>query len=131
MSRGARSLFVFGVYVITVGAAFVLLPGKVISWLHLPTSPTGWVRIVGLLALVIGTYDVVAARAESIAYVRASVLVRFGFALGVTLVFASGEMPASILPLAAIDAVSAVWTAIVLRRGPSIVAESHNSRLAG
>jgi len=115
-SRASRSLFVFAIYVILVGIAFVAVPERVISLLQLPPAAAGWGRVVGLLALVIGTYDLVAARADLLVYVRASVYVRFGFAAGVTLLVVTHQMPVTILPLAAIDAISALWTAIELKR---------------
>lgn len=116
MSRASKSLFAFAIYVIVAGVAFLAVPNQVIALLQLPSAPAGWVRVVGLLALVIGAYDLVAARADFLAYVRASVYVRFGFAAGVILLFVTREMPATILPLAAIDAIGAIWTSVALKR---------------
>ncbi|MCU1227625.1 MAG: hypothetical protein JWO97_509, partial [Acidobacteria bacterium] len=54
MSKPARTLFVFGVYVVVVGIAFVVAPEMLMSLLRLPPATAGWARVVGLLALVIG-----------------------------------------------------------------------------
>lgn len=115
MTRAGRSLFVFGIYVLLAGVAFLATPRTVIALLHLPPATLGWARMVGLLALVIGSYDVVSARAGFAAYVKASVWIRFAFAIGVTIVVACGEMPPPVLLLAAIDAAGATWTALALR----------------
>lgn len=115
MTRAARSLFAFGIYVVVVGVLFVSAPATMVSLLQLPLAPTGWGRMIGLLALVIGAYDVVAARAECTPYIRASIPVRFAFATATVLLVVSGEMPATLLPLGAIDAAGALWTAFALR----------------
>lgn len=115
MSRSARSLFVFGIYVIAVGVAFIAAPDPLMRILRLPPATAGWARVVGLLAVVIGCYDVIAARAACLPYIRASVVVRFGFAGGTVLLVLFGEMPPTLLVLSATDVASAIWTAVTLR----------------
>jgi hypothetical protein len=117
MSKAARSLFVFGVYVLVVGIAFLAVPETLTSMLKLPAATAGWARMIGLLAVVIGVYDITAARAECLPYVRASIPVRFGFAIGCVLLVVAGQMPVTLLPLAAIDVAGALWTMFVLRAG--------------
>ncbi len=77
MSRAAKSLFAFGIYVIGAGVSFLAAPSMAVSLLRLPPATDGWVRVVGLLALVIGTYDLIGSRAESIPYIKGSVWTRF------------------------------------------------------
>jgi len=115
MSRAARSLFVFGMYVVAVGEALIAAPAQFASLLHLPPATVGWVRVVGLLSVIIGTYDTVGSRAGCIPYIRASVPVRFGFAIGTALLVVFGQMPATILLLGATDIAGALWTAFELR----------------
>jgi hypothetical protein len=125
MSKPARTLFAFGIYVVVVGIALVVAPAIVTTLLKLPPATVGWARVVGLLALVIGTYDIVGARAESLPYIRASVLVRVCFAAGCAALVACGQMPMSLLLLGFIDLAAAVWTALALRKA------SHDGRSAG
>lgn len=115
MTRAAKSLFIFGIYVVAMGLLFVTVPVLAVTLLKLPQAPAGWGRTVGLLALVIGSYDIVSARSEALANIRASIPVRFAFATGTVLLVASGEMPVTLLPLGAIDAAGAIWTMLALR----------------
>ena len=115
MSRAARSLFVFGIYVVLMGAGFLAAPELLTGMLKLPPATAGWARLVGLLALVIGSYDIVGARAESVAYMKASVYVRIGFAIGTAFLVAFGQMPGTLLLLGASDIAGALWTAFALR----------------
>ena len=117
MSRAGRSVFLFGIYVLLIGSAFVIAPAAMVSLLKLPDAPTGWLRALGLLALVIGGYDVVGGRSDNRAYIKASIYLRAGFAAGVLLIVLAGEMPVAALPLGFIDLAGAVWTAVALRAG--------------
>jgi hypothetical protein len=123
MSKAAWSLFVFAIYVIVMGLVLLIAPTTIIHSLGLPELTRGWTRVVGLLAVVIGTYDIVGARSHVREYVRASVYVRLGFASGIALVVLSGEMPLAALPLGMIDLVGAVWTALALRSATPVVVQ--------
>ncbi|MBC7367145.1 MAG: hypothetical protein H7343_10110 [Undibacterium sp.] len=116
LSKPARPLFLFGHYAISAGLAFIAAPDASLALSRLPSIPVGWTRFVGLLALVIGTYDIVCARAETRAFIRASVFTRLGFAVGTALLVAGGQMPPSLLVLGAVDAAGAIWTAVEIKR---------------
>lgn len=116
MNRAARSVFLFGFYVVVMGAALVVAPQAMFRLLELPPSSDGFIRMIGLLALVIGYYDIAGGKSEALIYLRASVLVRFGFATGVALIVATGQMPPALLPIGAMDFAGAVWTAWELRQ---------------
>ena len=115
MTAASKSLFVFALYVLLLGVGFILAPAAVVGVLRLPALPTGWARLIGILAVVIGIYDLVGAKSESLSYLKASVYVRIGFAGAVTLLVLSREMPVTALPIGAIDLAGAVWTALALR----------------
>jgi hypothetical protein len=115
MSKAAKSLFIFGIYAVLIGLAFLAVPDALISLLHLPPISSGWARAIGLLVLVIGTYDIISARSEVLPLIKASVLVRFGFALGISALVATGQMPAAAMPLGLIDAAGAIWTHLALK----------------
>ena len=94
MSKAAKSLFVFSLYAIVMGLAFLAVPEILISILKLPPLSSGWARAIGLLVLVIGVYENVSARSESLPMIKASVYARFGFALGMLiLIFSVAGIP--------------------------------------
>ena len=115
MTASARSLFVFGIYVFGTGLLILSIPDQFISLLQLPSIPVHWARFIGLLALVIGAYDMFAGKQNILPFIKASVFVRFGFMLGTVLLFVSGQMPITIILLGSVDALGAVWTSIALR----------------
>jgi len=115
MTPAAKSLFVFGIYVVAAGAGLLLMPGIVLGTLGFPPAQDGWVRVVGALAIVLGAYHIVGARNGLLPYIRASVWGRVGFAILLATLVVVSVMPTSLLLFAAIDLSAAVWTAIALR----------------
>ena len=112
MTRSGKSLFYFGIYVVITGLLFIIIPENLISLLHLPEMPTGWARVVGLLALVIGTNDIYFGKTNQQSFIKASIFIRLGFALGATLLVVFKEMPATVILFGAVDALGSLWTAI-------------------
>lgn len=112
MTKSAKSLFYFGIYVLLTGITLCIIPGKFISLFNLPEIPVPWARFIGLLAIVIGCYDLLSGYNSVKPLIKASVYVRVLFFTGVLLLFVSGQMPKEILPIGIIDLLGALWTAI-------------------
>ena len=115
MTKSARSLYYFGFYVLLTGLVICIVPGKFISLLKLPALAEGWARVIGLLAIIIGCYDILNGRNNVRPLVKASVFIRIFFFLGILTLVVAGQMPKEILPLGIIDLAGAVWTALALK----------------
>lgn len=115
MTPSAKSLFYFGIYAVCAGLLFIIIPNKIISLTQLPAMPAGWARVVGILALVIGSYDIICSRANIKPFIKASIFVRFGFTLSTILLFVFGQMPISVILFGGIEALSALWTVMALK----------------
>lgn len=116
MSKTARSLFVFGIYMLVLGITVILVPNLLLSLFHVPTTQEVWIRIAGMLVIFLGIYDIVAARSELTPLiiwtipVRLSVIVFFA-------VFVVAELaPPILLLFGAIDLIGAIWTWIEYRK---------------
>jgi hypothetical protein len=115
MSKAARSVHVFGMYLIVAGTGFVLVPNLVLSTLGMPTTTEVWIRVLGIVVTILGVYYVVAARSEATAYFRASVWLRAAFLVATLALVALGLAPAPIIGFGIVDLLGAVWTALSLR----------------
>lgn len=115
MTNAGKSVFYFGFYVLLIGILLLTIPQTFLSALKLPDVPEGWARIIGLLAVIIGVYDIVTGRNDLMPAIKASVYLRFFFFLGVLLLIVSNQMPKEALPLGLIDAAGAIWTLLALR----------------
>ena len=117
MSRAAKSLFFFGLYVISLGVFLVVAPNVLLKIFNVSETNEVWIRVVGVLVLIIGYYYVRAATDKKdmsnfyrwTIYARTSVLVFF-----VVFVLLDFVKPALIL-FGVFDFAGAVWTALALR----------------
>src|SRR6266576_5603555 len=117
MSRAARSLFVFGIYVGGLGLILLLVPNLILQVFGVPPSNEVWIRVNGMFLLCLSFYYIQTARNELTIVIRWTVWTRiaviFYFAAFVVLVSA----PKALLLFGLIDLLSAIWTWLALRRG--------------
>lgn len=119
MSQAAKSVFVFSLYLFIVGTTLVVVPNLLLGLFRIPETHEVWIRVVGMLALVLGYYYWTAAKGEMTELMRATVLGRFSV-LGFFIVFVVlGFAPTMLLVFGVVDAVAAIWTAWALRQESS------------
>lgn len=116
MSASARSLFCFGAYLVLLGPLLMAVPDALLAPFGFAPAHDAWVRIAGVLALVIGGYYLVAARHGLQPLVRASVPARVGVCVFFALLALTGTAPKALLLFGAVDLAAAVWTAWALLR---------------
>ncbi len=118
MSAVGRSLFVFGWYLAGLGTLLVLVPNALLGLFGLPPTDEVWIRVAGVLVLVIAYFDVRMGREDFLPFARLTVHARVSvLVLFVGLVLAGVARPILIL-IGAIDVAGAAWTAAALRRDP-------------
>ena len=116
MSRAAKSLFVFGIYLCALGLSLLLVPNLLLRVFRAPLTYEVWVRINGMFILCLSFYYVQAARHGLTVFIRwtvwARIAVIFFFATFVLLLSA----PKPLLLFGLIDFLSAIWTLLALRK---------------
>ena len=115
LNPAARSLHLFGLYLLGAGAALMAAPAVLLSPLAIPVPTDVWIRVAGLLALCLGATDVLAARSGAIALIRFSVWRRVLAAVALLVFVAAGLAPPALCLFALVDAGAAGWTAWALR----------------
>ena len=111
----ARSVAVFGAYLVALGLGLALAPNTMLALFRQPPTTEPWLRIVGIVATVLGGYYLAAARGEATVFFRASVWGRAAGAAAFAILVACGMAPKFILMMAAFDAAGAAWTWTALR----------------
>src|SRR5687768_2796138 len=115
MSRAARSLFVFGIYILCLGVMLLVAPDIVLTLFGFPPTQEVYIRIAGMFLVFLAVYDILAARAELRDFIRWTVPVRASvigfFAVFVLLGFAKPTL----LLFSVVDLASAVWTGWALK----------------
>lgn len=116
MNGAVISIKVFAVYVALTGAGLLLVPASLLSMFGIASPADDWVRVVGVLAIVLGYYYWRCGAADDRHFIRASVGGRFLFAglcLGLVVMRAA---PPQLLLFAAVDVAAAQWTRLALRK---------------
>jgi len=115
MSKAARSVYVFGVYLVVAGTGFLLIPNLVLGTLGVPPTTEVWIRVLGLVVTVLGIYYVAAARSGATLYFLVSVWVRSAFLVAMIAFVALGLAPLPLVGFGIVDALGALWTGLSLR----------------
>lgn len=113
-----RSLHWFGIYLCVLGPGLLIAPALLLAPFGISPPQEVWVRVAGLLALLIGSYYLIAARHEFMPLVQASVITRFavlGVFVGLVVLVAA---PPALILFGLVDAAAATWTALLLWRTP-------------
>ena len=115
MSKSAFSLFVFSLYMFVLGMLLIVVPNQMLSLFSVAETQEVWIRVVGMLILIIGFLNFMASRNELIIYIRWTVYGRLAVLLFLMLFVAFGLAPPVLILFGVIDALAAVWTAVSLR----------------
>lgn len=113
---GTTSVLVWGLYMLLLGAALVLVPAPLFTLFQLPYGGGFGEHMLGVLTLVLGLYYVLAAAQRNTALYRWKL---YGHALGVALMITMilvDAAPPSLLSTAAMDVLAGAWTWLALRR---------------
>ena len=122
MSRAAKSLFVFGIYLCVLGLILLLVPNLILQLFGVPPTNEVWIRINGMFVLCLSFYYIQTARHELTIFIRWTVwtrlLVIFCFAAFVLFVSA----PRALLLFGLIDFLEATWTWLALKKDEAAAA---------
>lgn len=110
MSRAAKSILVFGIYLFVLGTTLLVAPNLLLKLFGMPATTEVWIRVLGMVVGLLACYYVLVAREELTSFMRLSVYIRalpILFFVG----FVMAEMVTPILILfGAIDLAGAAWT---------------------
>ena len=116
MSRAAKSLFVFGVYLCGLGASLLLVPNLLLHFFGAPPTNEVWIRINGMFILCLSFFYLQAARHELTIFIRWTAWARIAVIFFLTAFVLLLSAPRSLLWFGLIDFLSAIWTLLALRK---------------
>jgi hypothetical protein len=115
MTAAARSILVYSIYVLGLGATLLLVPNIPLPIVGLPEATEVWIRVAGMTVIFLGIFYFVAARNEYREIFKASVPIRFAV-VGFFAAFAAAGFTAwNILLLTPFDVLFAIWTWVSLQ----------------
>ncbi len=116
MSRAARSLFVFGVYLCGLGLLLLLAPNVLLPLFWAPPTGEVWIRVIGMLVLCLSFYYIQAARHGLTAFIRWTVWTRVAVIIYFAAFVLLAAAPKALLLFGLIDLLAAVWTRLALKK---------------
>ena len=117
MNPAARSVNVFGIYLLLLGLGLLVAPNVLLSLVGLPYTAEVWIRVVGMVVSFLGVYYRVAAAANLTTFFLATVLVRASVPLFCLMFVLAGWTEWPMMLFALVDAAGAAWTWTALKSG--------------
>ena len=114
MSPSATSIFVFGIYIIFIGAGFLLIPNTVLPLFKFPKTNEPWIRVLGAIVVVLGFYYIIAAQNELTPFFWATVVGRFALLGSFVVLGVSKKAQPMLITFGVIDAAGGIWTLLTL-----------------
>jgi len=115
MSKSARSVFVFSLYLFVLGIILIVIPNNLLDMFSMPKTNEVWIRVVGMLVLILGFYYFQASRSEIKIFFQWTVYVRIAVLLFFIAFVLLGFAPPILILFGFIDAIAALWTQLSLR----------------
>ena len=115
MSRSATSILVFGIYLAALGFVLLLIPNLLLGLAGLPPATDPWIRMMGMLLLVLALYYLLAARAATRPFFQWTLYTRLGAPLVLVPLVLLGWLPFAALLFWLGDLAGALWTLWALR----------------
>jgi len=117
MSPAARSVNIFGIYLLLLGVVLLVAPNLLLGLFGMAATTEVWIRVVGMLCVLLGTYYRVSAGAESRPFFRASVMARSSVPVFFIIFVVAGWSQWPLILFGLADAAGALWTWTALRSG--------------
>jgi len=116
MSKSAFSVYVASLYVITLGCGLILVPNLVLGVFGLPPAADIWVRMMGMMTLFLGIFQLQIARAELRSFFPLTVILRLSVVGFVSAFIVTGLVAPMFILSALVDVLGAGWTWFALNR---------------
>lgn len=117
MTRAARSIFLFGIYLVATGLILAVVPNALLSLLRLAPATEPWIRVLGIPVGVMGAFFIAAARNNVTPFFHFTVWGRTIVLLAMTALILLQLAPPVLILFGLMDAAGAVWTRAALREG--------------
>ena len=115
MSKSAKTVLYFSYYLFLTGIQLAIVPNLFTKLFFLPETNEPWIRVVGILVIIIGFYYHQAASKDLTEFLKLTVFGRALFFVGATALVIFGIAPVIFIGFGLIDLLGAIWTRQTLK----------------
>ncbi|MFC2124810.1 hypothetical protein ACFLU5_08370 [Bacteroidota bacterium] len=123
MSKAAKTIQIFGIYLIVTGLGFMVIPNKILPIMNVAQATEVWVHVMGMVIFLLGIYYIAAAKDESNTFFKVSVFTRSSVVLFFLAFVLLGLGDPVLIGFGFVDLAGAIWTAVALKADKRIVVE--------
>jgi hypothetical protein len=116
MNNAAKSILVFGIYLLLTGLTLVFLPNTLLGLFGFPAANEIWIKVFGILATILGLYFVQAARENNIGFFRMTLVARVLFMISISALGLLTPGYTMLILFGLVDLAGAAWTWWALRQ---------------
>jgi hypothetical protein len=116
MSKSAKSVFIYGIYLALNGLMLLVIPNTLLNSLGIEPTTEVWIRLSGILLMAIAVYYVLGAKYELVVIMKATAFIRFTIIFFFTAFVLLQLVSPSIIIIAVIDFFGGLWTFLMLRK---------------
>lgn len=116
MSRSAKSVLVFGIYLGLIGVIFLIVPNLLLTPFGIEPTHEVWIRLSGILLMAIAVYYIIGAKHELVVIMKATAYIRFTIIFFFTAFALLGFVSSTIILFAVVDFLGGLWTLMMLKK---------------
>lgn len=116
MSKSAKSVFIYGLYLALNGLLLLFVPNVLLNSLGIEPTTEVWIRLAGILLMAISVYYILAAKYELVVIMKATAFIRFTIIFFFTAFVLLKWVSPSILTISLIDFLGGAWTYLMLKK---------------
>jgi hypothetical protein len=116
MSQSAKSVFVFGIYLLLLGLSLMTFPNILLTPFGIPPTNEVWIRVAGLLLMALSVYYFVSSRLELVPIFKVTMYIRCSIILFFTAFVLLSWVTPTIILFAVVDLAGGIWTYSALKK---------------
>ena len=115
MSKAAKTIQIFGIYLIVTGLGFLTMPNKILTLLNVASTTEVWIYVMAMVIFLLGVYYLAAARDEAKTFFQWSVFTRSSVLLFFIAFVLLGLGEPVLIGFGFVDLAGGIWTAVALK----------------
>jgi hypothetical protein len=116
MSKAARSLYIFAIYLIVIGLGFLVFPNMLLGIFGIPETSEPWIRVMAMLLLILAYYYIHASINELTEFIRITAYARGSVILFFAVFVLLDLAQPTLLLFGVVDLLAYIWTWFSLRQ---------------